>query len=85
MVAGDEIVHVSRRVFVELLVVAKDEDGDVDRAKYGELMSLLEETAFTLQKRAAGQTCWLATGAEGVALGAEGRGGERTLSGCGHL
>lgn len=50
LVAGNEIMHVGRRVFVELLVVAKYEDGDVDRAKNGELVSLLEETTFALQK-----------------------------------
>lgn len=49
--AGNEIMHIGRGVLVELLVVAKDENGDIDRAKHGELMSLLEETTFALQKR----------------------------------
>ncbi len=43
-------MHIGRRVLVELLVITKDEDGDIDRAKHGELMSLLEETAFALQE-----------------------------------
>lgn len=51
-VSGDEFSHVARRVLVELLVLAKDEDGDIDRAEDGELMRLLEETTLALKERA---------------------------------
>lgn len=50
MVSCDEVPHVSTRVLVQLFIVAKDEDGDVDRAENGELMCLLEKTALALQK-----------------------------------
>lgn len=50
LVSGDEISHVRRRVLVELLVVAKDEDGDVDGAEDGQLVGLLEQTALSLQE-----------------------------------
>jgi hypothetical protein len=51
-VSCNELAHIPRRVFVELLVAAKDENGDVDRAEHRELMRLLEKTAFPLEKGA---------------------------------
>lgn len=59
MVTGNEVVHVSRGVLVELLVVAEDEDCDVDRAENRELVGLFEQTAFALQKCTIGEACWL--------------------------
>lgn len=53
LISADELVHVGRGVFVELLVVAEDEDGDVDGAEDGELVRLLEETALALEKGSA--------------------------------
>lgn len=53
MVASDGLVDVARGELVELLVVAKDDDGNVDRAEHGELMSLLEQAALALQEGAA--------------------------------
>ena len=46
----DRLVDVSRRVLVQLLVVAEDDDGDIDGAQDGELMRLLEEAAFALEE-----------------------------------
>lgn len=46
----DYIVDIRRRVFVQLLVVAKDDDGDIDGAEDGEFVRLLEETAFALEE-----------------------------------
>ena len=51
-VSCDQLPHVAGRVLVQLLVLAKDEDGDIHRAKHGELMCLLEQTALALQKGA---------------------------------
>ncbi len=48
----DQGAHVGRRVLVQLLVAAEDEDGDVDGAEDGELVGLLEEAAFPLEKSA---------------------------------
>lgn len=52
MISGNEVSHVCGRILVELLVITKDEDGDINRAQHGELMRLLEQTAFSLQKGA---------------------------------
>jgi hypothetical protein len=51
-VPGDELPHVTGGVLVQLLVLAKDEHGDIDRAQYGQLMCLLEEAALALQEGA---------------------------------
>lgn len=50
MVPANGLVDVARREFIELLVVAEDDDGDVYRAKHRELVRLLEETAFALEE-----------------------------------
>jgi hypothetical protein len=52
LVAANRLVDVAGREFVELLVVAEDDDGDVDGAEHRELMRLLEETAFALEEGA---------------------------------
>ena len=49
-VSCDEFAHVTRRVLVQLLVAAEDEDGDIDGTEDGELVGLLEQAAFPLQK-----------------------------------
>ena len=51
-VSCDQLAHITRGVLVELLVAAEDEDGNIDRAKHGELMRLLEQTALSLQEGA---------------------------------
>lgn len=53
LVSGDQFAHVARRVFVEFLVAAKNEDGNIDGAQDRELVRLLEQAAFALQKGAA--------------------------------
>lgn len=50
MISVERVTDLTGRVLVEFLVVAKDNDGDIDRAEHGELMSLLEETTLALQK-----------------------------------
>ena len=45
---------------MQLLVVAKDDNGDINGAEHGELISLLEETSFPLQKGAANREHTLA-------------------------
>ena len=47
----DGLVDVSRRVLVEFLVVPENNDRDIYGAENGELVRLLEETAFALEKR----------------------------------
>ena len=51
-VSCDQLSHVAGRVLVQLLVLAKDEDGDIHRAKHRELVRLLEKTALALQEGA---------------------------------
>lgn len=46
----NDLVDVRRRVLVQLLVVPKDNNSDVDGAQDGELMRLLEQTTFALEK-----------------------------------
>ena len=49
-------MNVARRELVKLLVIAKDNDSDIDRAEYAQFVGLLEQAAFTLQKGAATKT-----------------------------
>lgn len=53
MVSCHDILHISTRVFVQLLVVPEYDDCHIDRAKDGKLMRLLEQTTFALEERAA--------------------------------
>lgn len=50
LVSSNRLVYVARGEFVQFLVVAKDDDSHVDRAEDGQLMRLLEQTAFPLEK-----------------------------------
>lgn len=43
-------MHVTRRVLIEFLVSAKDNDGDIDRTKNGQLVRLLEQSTFSLEE-----------------------------------
>ena len=45
------LVYISRRKFVQLFVMSKNDDGHIDRAEHRELMSLFEETTFAFEKR----------------------------------
>lgn len=48
--ATDGFVDVSGRELVKLLVVAEDDDSDVNGAQDAELVCFLEETAFALEE-----------------------------------
>lgn len=50
LVPRDQVAHVGRRVLVQLLVITKDEDGNVDGAEHGELVRLLEQATLALQE-----------------------------------
>lgn len=80
LVAADQVVHVGGRVLVELLVVAEDEDCDIDGAQDGELMRLLEQAALSLEEGSAARQSQSRSRGEG----GEGGEGTHTLSGCGH-
>lgn len=48
--SADSIVYVAGRVFIQLLVVSKDDDSNINGAEDGELVSLLEQAAFALEE-----------------------------------
>lgn len=50
LVSPYRLMYVSRRKFVQLLIVAKDDDGNIDGAEHRELMGLFEESTFALEK-----------------------------------
>lgn len=53
LVPGQNLSNITTRVLVQLFVVAKDDNRDVDGAQNGELMCLLEQAAFALEERSA--------------------------------
>ena len=53
LIAANGLVDVARGKLVQLLVVAEDDDCDVDGAEDRELVRLLEQAAFALQEGAA--------------------------------
>lgn len=52
LILAQSLVNVTRRKLVQLLVVPEYYDSDVDRAKHGQLVRLLEKTAFAFQESA---------------------------------
>lgn len=52
LVSTDGLIDVTRGEFIQLLIVTKNDDCDIDRAEDGKLMGLFEETAFSLEKGA---------------------------------
>lgn len=46
----DRLVDIPRRVLIQLLIMPKDDDRDIDRAQHGKLMRFLEQAALALQK-----------------------------------
>lgn len=46
----DDLVDVRGRILVELLIVAKDNNSDVDGTQDGQLVRLLEQAAFALEE-----------------------------------
>lgn len=76
MVSGQDLSNVGTRVLVQFLVISKDNNGDVDGAEDGQLMCLLEQTAFALEESSANGmiSCCAASGKTPTP----------TLSGCDH-
>jgi K+-sensing histidine kinase KdpD len=52
LVPANRLVDVARGELVQLLVVAEDDDSNVDGAEHRELMRLLEQAAFALKEGA---------------------------------
>ena len=50
MKPSNDLVDIVRRVFVEFLVVTKDDYSDFDLAENGEFVRLLEKAAFALEE-----------------------------------
>lgn len=48
----DSLMDVAGRELVKLLVIAEDNDSDIDRAEYAQFVGLLEQAAFSLQEGA---------------------------------
>lgn len=48
--AADNLIDVGGRVLVQLLIMAEDDDSNVDGTEDGELMGLLEQAAFALEE-----------------------------------
>jgi hypothetical protein len=49
--SADHLVDVARAELIQLLIAAEDDDRDIHLAQYGELISLLKQPAFALEKR----------------------------------
>jgi len=52
LMASQDFMDIARGVFIKLLVLSEDDNGDFNRAQHRQLMRLLEQTAFALKKRA---------------------------------
>ena len=50
MISSQDLSNITTRVFVQLLIISKDYDRDIDRAENRELMRLLEQAAFALEE-----------------------------------
>lgn len=53
LMSSDELVDIAGRVFVELLILTKNDDCYIDLAKHGQFMRFLEQTALALNEGAA--------------------------------
>ena len=51
---ADGLAYIVGGEFVELLVMAKDDDGDFDLTEDGQLVGLFEQAAFALEEGTAG-------------------------------
>lgn len=56
MVSCQDLCNITTRVFVQLLIIAKDYDCDIDGTEDGELMRLLEQATFALKERSVGKS-----------------------------
>jgi hypothetical protein len=50
LISSQDLPNITTRVFIQLLIISKDYDRDIDRAENGELMRLLEQAAFALEE-----------------------------------
>jgi hypothetical protein len=50
LVSGQDLSNITTRVFVQLLIIPKYYDRNIDRAENGELMRLLEQATFALEE-----------------------------------
>ena len=50
MISSQDLSNITTRVFVQLLIISKDYDRDIDRAENRELMRLLEQAALALEE-----------------------------------
>lgn len=50
LISPKRLGHVTRGILVKFLVMAKDDNGDIDGAKDSEFMRLLKKTTLSLQK-----------------------------------
>jgi hypothetical protein len=55
LVSRQDLSNVTTRIFVQLLIIPKDYDRDIDRAEDGKLMRLLEQATFALEERSVGK------------------------------
>ena len=61
-------IYIARRVLVQLLIVAKDDDSYIDGAQHGKLVRLLEETAFSLEEGDRSEFALVLVNAQGMRL-----------------
>jgi hypothetical protein len=55
LVSVQDLSNITTRIFVQLLIIAKDYDRDINGTENGELMRLLEQAAFALKERSVGR------------------------------
>ena len=55
MVSVQDLSNITTRIFVQLLIIAKDYDRDINGTENGELMRLLKQAAFALKERSVGK------------------------------
>lgn len=77
------VIDITRRVFIQFLVVAKYYHSDIDGTEDGELVRLFEKTAFALEKGSIGISS-AAAGARPDATSAQRRKEQHTRSGSYH-
>jgi uncharacterized membrane protein len=53
LISSQDLPNFTTRVLIQLFIIPKDYDRDIDRTKDGKLMRLLEQTAFALKKSSA--------------------------------
>jgi hypothetical protein len=58
LIAAESIVHVTRGILIQFLVVAENNNGYVDGTENSELMRLLEEATLSLQKCTKFRNLW---------------------------